>query len=87
LPGKANGKGADSLIWVFAQGRVGFGTPKLPSNICIKVHTTEASGGPAKKRGVRGHCARKHFFALIFFGSFLDQAKKEQNEVKVAEIG
>jgi hypothetical protein len=33
---------------------------------------------PEKNAGVRGPCGRKHVFFLIFFGSFLDQAEKEQ---------
>ncbi len=39
-----------------------------------------ARAGPAKKRGVRVACARKHFFVLIFCGPprgyFLYQDKK-----------
>ncbi len=37
-----------------------------------------AERGPEPNAGVRGHCGRKHIWVLIFFGSFLDQAKKEQ---------
>jgi hypothetical protein len=37
---------------------------------------------PGKKAGRALALRGKHFFALIFFGSFLDQAKKEQNLIK-----
>ena len=37
-----------------------------------------AARWPEPNAGVRWPCARKHIWVLIFFGSFLDQAKKEQ---------
>jgi hypothetical protein len=40
--------------------------------------SSEQSAVARKKRGGVRACAGKHVFFLIFFGSFLDQAKKEQ---------
>jgi len=50
-----------------------------PLQALTNAYSTEASASPAKKRGVRWACGRKHFFALTFFASFLCQDKKEEN--------
>ena len=51
----------------------------LPVKSEVDPTTKEARGGPKKTRGGARASAGKHVFFLIFFGSFLDQAKKEQN--------
>jgi hypothetical protein len=40
-----------------------------------KINTESLGAGCGQ---ARWHCGRKHRFALIFFGTFLDQAKKGQ---------
>jgi hypothetical protein len=42
---------------------------------------------PEPNAGVRRVCAEKHIWVLIFFGSFLDQAKKRTREKKIGERG
>ncbi len=50
-------------------------------HIGSKTHTDtkELAGWPEKNAGVRWQGGGKHVFFLIFFGSFLDQAKKEHS--------